>query len=591
MQKILLILLVVSGFVFSVNAFAETNQLPDWIKNNAMWWAEGKISEQEYVNSIQFLIENGIINVGESKMPKPEILGKSDSNKNIIQSLSSFLEPVPFARNIPQDNDRAQFYSAKLSGGDLPTSEIFFSPAKFQPGEDPIFLKSLRQQGFSSYFVLETLPNKELSKPYEIASRLINPGKTPEPFDVEIISYAGDYTPLISAQYVKCKLTEFTIYLQDHVYVFQLSKEYDSEIRQRSVFQCGGLKVEPNPNPPDIDLSQLGIIPNDSSRAQKFVVHFFNGDFSQIYSTTFAKFSPSVDTIETPFATVTTPGNPIGTNPQFFLEDMPSIDKQGYYELLSRYVNPVRTPQLFDVSIDLITGDNTILQRWNYVNCDVTNYSVQLHNSMLRFPYSDEITGEIQDKTDFECDGTKFYAYGVHEIDKLPIKDRNYKITDSQDFDLLYEKDFPSKNDRAMFYKTKVFGGEFTVTYTSDDFPIFTALRQDRGPLTPLNAAKQYEVGFYLEGIPGKGKEELYNFLSRYVNPGKTPEPFDVDVEILTGDERILETLQYRSCSAIDFDWYTQDWAFVYQITGKIQPEIRERFTFYCDGYTIKVPN
>jgi len=564
-----LVPLILSLGIIPAFASEENSELPDWVKNNARWWAEGKISEQEYINSIQFLIDQGIISVG----------------------MSSMLQPVPFARNIPHDDDRAQFYVAKLSGGDLANTHIFFSTVKFQPGEDPIFLKSLKQQGFTSYFVLENHPNKEFTEPYEIVSRLINPGKVPELFDVSIISFTGDGTPIVNIKYTKCKLTEFTTYLQDYVFVFQLSKELAPEIRERAVFQCGGLKIEPSPNPPDIDYSKLGMIPNDNDRALKFVVHFFNGDLTQVYSTTFAKYSPSVDTIETPFVTVTTPGNPIGSSPQFFLEGLPSIDKQGYYELLSRYVNPVRTPQLFDVSIDLITGDNTILQRWNYVNCNVKSYSMQLQNNMLLYPFADQQSGEIRDKTDFECNGTKFRAYGIHEIEKLPIKDRDYKRVNSEDFDVLYSKDFPSKNDRAMFYNIRVFGGEFTSTHTSDDFPIFTSLVQDRGSFTPLNAAKQYDVGFYLEGIPSKEKEELYIFFARYVNPGKTPEPFDVDVEILTGDGRILETLQYRSCSAIDFDWYTQDLAFLYQITGKMQEEIRERYTLYCDGYRIEVPS
>jgi len=97
-------------------------------------------------------------------------------------------------------------------------------------------------------------------------------------------------------------------------------------------------------------------------------------------------------------------------------------------------------------------------------------------------------------------------------------------------------------------------------------------------------------VGFYVEGLPGKGKEDFYNFLARYVNPGKTPDPFKVDVDIFTGDGRIIETLQYRKCSAIDFDWYTQDVIFFYQISGKIEAEIRERYTFFCNDFRIELP-
>ncbi|RDJ31738.1 MAG: fibronectin type III domain-containing protein [Crenarchaeota archaeon] len=38
-------------------------QLPSWIKNNALLWAEGKISDKEYVQSIEYLINNKIIKI------------------------------------------------------------------------------------------------------------------------------------------------------------------------------------------------------------------------------------------------------------------------------------------------------------------------------------------------------------------------------------------------------------------------------------------------------------------------------------------------------------------------------------------------
>ena len=75
----------------------------------------------------------------------------------------------------------------------------------------------------------------------------------------------------------------------------------------------------------------------------------------------------------------------------------------------------------------------------------------------------------------------------------------------------------------------------------------------------------------------------------RFENYCELPEPIDVDVEVMTGDGRVLETLQYRSCTANDFDWYSQESKFLYQITNEIEEEIREKFTFYCDGYTIDI--
>ena len=47
------------------NAFAEN--VPDWVKNTAGWWAEDAISETEFVNAIEFLVKENIIQVNVSQ--------------------------------------------------------------------------------------------------------------------------------------------------------------------------------------------------------------------------------------------------------------------------------------------------------------------------------------------------------------------------------------------------------------------------------------------------------------------------------------------------------------------------------------------
>lgn len=57
--------------------------VPDWIKNMAKWYGEGTLSEQEYLDSIKFLIENDIIMPNESKetitIEEPIILTPEES--------------------------------------------------------------------------------------------------------------------------------------------------------------------------------------------------------------------------------------------------------------------------------------------------------------------------------------------------------------------------------------------------------------------------------------------------------------------------------------------------------------------------------
>ncbi len=41
----------------------KSDEIPLWIKNNAEWWSEGKISDEEFALGIKFFVENGIISV------------------------------------------------------------------------------------------------------------------------------------------------------------------------------------------------------------------------------------------------------------------------------------------------------------------------------------------------------------------------------------------------------------------------------------------------------------------------------------------------------------------------------------------------
>ena len=51
----------------SITPFATAEGVPAWVKSNAGWWADGTISDGEFVNGIQHLIKNGIVNVSSSE--------------------------------------------------------------------------------------------------------------------------------------------------------------------------------------------------------------------------------------------------------------------------------------------------------------------------------------------------------------------------------------------------------------------------------------------------------------------------------------------------------------------------------------------
>jgi len=41
------------------------NDIPTWVRTNAKWWADGITSDEEFVTSIQYLVENGIIRISD----------------------------------------------------------------------------------------------------------------------------------------------------------------------------------------------------------------------------------------------------------------------------------------------------------------------------------------------------------------------------------------------------------------------------------------------------------------------------------------------------------------------------------------------
>ncbi len=81
------------------NAQAES-LIPDWIKNNAGWWAEGTIDDESFLSGIEFLIENDVINVSsESKSIDVDTITigfipveKADELTPKAKALENFLE-------------------------------------------------------------------------------------------------------------------------------------------------------------------------------------------------------------------------------------------------------------------------------------------------------------------------------------------------------------------------------------------------------------------------------------------------------------------------------------------------------------------
>ena len=51
----------------TVEKGSNQNEIPDWIRNNASWWADGSIDDQTFVSGIEYLIEGEILSVSPTQ--------------------------------------------------------------------------------------------------------------------------------------------------------------------------------------------------------------------------------------------------------------------------------------------------------------------------------------------------------------------------------------------------------------------------------------------------------------------------------------------------------------------------------------------
>ena len=65
----------------------KTENVPKWVKNNAGWWADDTISETEFLNAIEFLVKNGIISIVQPCKFESDIDQYSHLNEESIKFL------------------------------------------------------------------------------------------------------------------------------------------------------------------------------------------------------------------------------------------------------------------------------------------------------------------------------------------------------------------------------------------------------------------------------------------------------------------------------------------------------------------------
>ena len=156
--------------------------------------------------------------------------------------------------------------------------------------------------------------------------------------------------------------------------------------------------------------SQLDFLPNENDRAIYFVARFSEGliPFTEIVKSNFFKFTPFKEQ-----SLLITPENPLPKKPpfRFLLETLPNKDNIEFYQAIDDYFQ-VDSPlfKKFDVSIDVVSGDGSVLQTWEYTNCDLEDYVVYLQDNIMFNKFHGGIGPEIRERNIFLCGGFSIVA-------------------------------------------------------------------------------------------------------------------------------------------------------------------------------------
>lgn len=212
-------ILLVIGTSFVI--FVDGASVPSWIKNNAKWWAEGQITESDYLSSLQYLVNQGILVI-----PITEVTAASTNS----------------------DNKIAHSFVVHFSNGLISKPITFTTFSKFQITSSTI---DEQRSSFPVYkfsdnpeFFLESIPSIDKKEFYIGVDRWMTKSNAISPFDVNIDVISSDGRIIQTWKFSKCDLTGYGTYLQDVRNLYQFSNNDEmAEIRERTTFVCQGIKL------------------------------------------------------------------------------------------------------------------------------------------------------------------------------------------------------------------------------------------------------------------------------------------------------------------------------------------------------------
>ncbi len=149
-------------------------------------------------------------------------------------------------------------------------------------------------------------------------------------------------------------------------------------------------------------------------------------------------------------------------------------------------------------------------------------------------------------------------------------------------------------DERAQSFVVTFSDGLINRPFTIDTFVKFEATSSESKD-SELYSIPLYKFTdtpeFLLESLPSHDKRDMYVGIENWMTRGSASlQPFDVDIDVISGDGRIIQTWAYKNCEPTAYGTFLQDVVFYYQFVDQDKPEIRERITFLCTGIHLLIP-
>lgn len=175
-------------------------------------------------------------------------------------------------------------------------------------------------------------------------------------------------------------------------------------------------------------------------------------------------------------------------------------------------------------------------------------------------------------------------------IDSIPMYSNDTKsITSEPSFEKTTSPYTMPDEERAKSFIVTFYGGLIDVPFTVDSYSKFQTIGLDEVKSRSLQIYTfEDQPEFLLEGLPSKDKQPMYEGIHRWMTQTTVLNPFDVDVDIVSGDNTVILTWEFTDCKPIAFGTYLQDIKNLYQFSNTDNAEIRERVLFQCTGLDLK---